>query len=168
MALSGFHEVNVRFCGCSVSESCKDYQQLMRMRWFSATLTTPRTAFAFDLLEVFHLLSVRGKLSAHDFYESLVSLTDGTGLNPPAVRRYAWSRSMNVTQTVTPQRRYMELQRVIRFWRHLKMLKHSGRAQDPAGANATKSGECAIVCPMCPQPGRNMSETYEDVSPDDE
>ena len=47
-------------------------------------------------------------------------------------------------------------------WRHLKMTKRSGRGHDPAGVSQTKEGECAVLCPACPQPGKNMLPGWED------
>jgi hypothetical protein len=48
-------------------------------------------------------------------------------------------------------------------WRHLKMLKRAGRGHDPAGVAATKLGECAVLCPACPQPGKNLPVGWDKV-----
>jgi hypothetical protein len=48
-------------------------------------------------------------------------------------------------------------------WRHLKMLKRSGRGHDISGVSGTKTGELAILCPACPQPGKNLPEGWEDA-----
>lgn len=53
--------------------------------------------------------------------------------------------------------------RMIREWRHLMLLKRSGRGHDPTGVKGTKEGECAVLCPACPQPGRNLPENWEDA-----
>lgn len=54
-----------------------------------------------------------------------------------------------------------------REWRHLKMMKRSGRGHDPHGGVAeTSQGECAVLCPACPQPGKNMMLGWKDA-PDD-
>jgi hypothetical protein len=37
------------------------------------------------------------------------------------------------------------------------MLKRAGRALDPLGASGTTEGELAVDCPMCPQPGKNIT-----------
>lgn len=52
---------------------------------------------------------------------------------------------------------------MIRQWRNLKMLKRAGRAHDPAGIAATKEGECAVLCPACPQPGKNLAADWQDA-----
>jgi hypothetical protein len=49
---------------------------------------------------------------------------------------------------------------MVREWRHLKMLKRSGRGHDPAGISSTKAGQCAVLCPACPQPGINLPEGW--------
>jgi hypothetical protein len=49
------------------------------------------------------------------------------------------------------------------MWAHLKTLKRSGRGHDPAG---TKEGECAVLCPACPQPGMNLPDNWRDPSKD--
>ncbi|KAF8059073.1 hypothetical protein FPV67DRAFT_1427056 [Lyophyllum atratum] len=47
------------------------------------------------------------------------------------------------------------------------MLKRAGRGHDPAGTVATKPGECAVLCPACPQPGINLKEGWKNASPED-
>lgn len=53
--------------------------------------------------------------------------------------------------------------RMVREWRHLKMLKRAGRGYDSAGVESTASGECAVLCPACPQPGKNLPDNWHDV-----
>ncbi|KAH7919209.1 hypothetical protein BV22DRAFT_1023381, partial [Leucogyrophana mollusca] len=48
-------------------------------------------------------------------------------------------------------------------WQHLKMLKCSGGGHDPEGIDATKQGECTILCPACPHPGKNFPPDWEKV-----
>lgn len=50
---------------------------------------------------------------------------------------------------------------MVRQWRHIKMLKRSGRGHDPAGVNATGQGEIAVHCPACPHPEKNIPEGWE-------
>jgi hypothetical protein len=40
------------------------------------------------------------------------------------------------------------------------------RGYDPCGIMATKLGECAVLCPACPQPGLNLEEGWKDVPPE--
>jgi hypothetical protein len=43
----------------------------------------------------------------------------------------------------------------------MKMLKRVMRGYDPHGVVATKPGECAVLCPACPQPGLNLEFDWE-------
>jgi hypothetical protein len=54
----------------------------------------------------------------------------------------------------------------MRIWRHLKLLKRAGRGHDPAGIDATKPGQCAVECPACPHPNRNLPEGWESATPE--
>jgi hypothetical protein len=36
------------------------------------------------------------------------------------------------------------------------MLKRAGRGHAAEGIAGTKAGECALLCPACPQPGKNL------------
>lgn len=55
-----------------------------------------------------------------------------------------------------------------REWRHLKLLKRAGRGHDSRGADGTKEGECVVLCPACPQPGKNLPDDWENVPEDKE
>jgi hypothetical protein len=52
---------------------------------------------------------------------------------------------------------------VMRWWRHIKMLKRGGRGHDPAGVAATEQGSLAVECPACPHEGRNLPENWRNV-----
>ncbi|KAI6156579.1 hypothetical protein BKA82DRAFT_4325506 [Pisolithus tinctorius] len=125
MHRNGIHIVSLTFCGCETADSYT--RQLLRIRWLPATSDKPRTAAMFRVLEDFHLLSLESKLSCYEFYSALSRRSDNTGLNPPKAR-------------------YEQFLRMVRQWRHLKMLKQ---------------GECAVLCPACPQPGKNMTGSPE-------
>jgi hypothetical protein len=36
------------------------------------------------------------------------------------------------------------------------LIKRSGRGHEPEGVEGTKPGQCAVECPVCPHPGRNV------------
>ncbi|KAJ7250007.1 hypothetical protein C8J57DRAFT_1521603, partial [Mycena rebaudengoi] len=57
--------------------------------------------------------------------------------------------------------RYHEFLRMAREWRHLQMLKRAGRLHDPEGILSTKPGECALLCPACPHPGKNLPNDWD-------
>lgn len=45
------------------------------------------------------------------------------------------------------------------------MLKRAGRAHVPDGT-ADEDGCCAVLCPACPQPGKNLGDDWENALPD--
>ncbi|KAL4063761.1 hypothetical protein J3A83DRAFT_4361875 [Scleroderma citrinum] len=92
----------------------------------------------FQLLEAFHLLSLKLKISCYEFYNSLTHYSDNTGLN-------------------LPKAHYQQFLRIVHQWCHLKMLKQSGQGHDSTGLLNTKEGECTVLCTACPQPGKNTS-----------
>ncbi|KAJ7114174.1 hypothetical protein C8R43DRAFT_1091380 [Mycena crocata] len=135
------HEVSLDFCGCGGGSHT---QQLLRAGLLPATSQSPRTASTFSVLRRFSLLSFESKISAYEFYHSLARETDNTGLNPA-------------------KDRYHEFLRMTRIWEHLQMLKRAGRCHDPSGAAGTQPGECALLCPACPQPSKNLPPDWKDV-----
>ena len=52
---------------------------------FPASVAQPRTAFTFDVLELFHHQTLQGKTTAWDFYNALAHFTDNSGLHTPSV-----------------------------------------------------------------------------------
>ena len=83
---NGLHHVAVDFCGCD-QRKISNQQQLIRSEWFPATVHQPQTCTTFRLLELFHVVTLTGKLSAHEFYKSLEYMTDNTELDIPKVSR---------------------------------------------------------------------------------
>jgi hypothetical protein len=49
------------------------------------SFTHPRSAVTFSTLNLFHLLTLQGKVTAYDFYYSLVHQTDNWMTDPPKV-----------------------------------------------------------------------------------
>ncbi|KAH8106480.1 hypothetical protein DFH11DRAFT_1549960 [Phellopilus nigrolimitatus] len=147
MDIGGIHSVNVVFCGCSASSGNAGhaYVQLIRQRWFPASHRLPQTVTTFNCLEDFHLMTVQGKLTGYDYYQTLVRKTDNTGINPPPSR-------------------YDEFMKTCRFWRHMKMLKRAGVAHLPGGVASAPLGSCAVECPACPHPEASPRPTNESES----
>ncbi|KAF8425033.1 hypothetical protein L210DRAFT_3421490 [Boletus edulis BED1] len=141
----GIQTVAVDFCGCETAQT--PVRQLLRFRWFPATVSEPSTVATFRVLEQFQLLSFESKVSTYEFYHSISRRSDNTGV-------------------YVLKDRYTQFLRIIREWRHLKLLKHAGCPYDCSGDAMTALGSCAIVCPACPQPGRNMPDDLSQVSPD--
>ncbi|KAJ7446857.1 hypothetical protein B0H11DRAFT_1745318 [Mycena galericulata] len=144
---NSIHEVAVDFCGCDRENAGLPYIQLLRAGWYPSTERRPQTAATFTVLDKFHLHTLQAKTTAYDFYSVLERLTDNTGLKPP--------------------NRYQVFLRMARQYRHLLMLKRAGRGHDPSGVFGTGSGELAIECPVCPHPGVNLPEGWENAPPED-
>ncbi|KAJ7059133.1 hypothetical protein C8F01DRAFT_1370735 [Mycena amicta] len=138
---NGIHEVGLDFCGCF--RNGPPTEQLLRAGIYPATTTNPRTGATLHVLRHFHLSFLESKCSTYDYYYSLARQTDNTGL-------------MGVRD------RYDEFLRMTKEWRNLQMLKRTGRGHDPAGAAATQPGECALLCPACPQPGKNLPDDWQE------
>lgn len=76
---SGQHTITLSFCGCPGAPHPR--VQLLRSQWFPATTNRPNSAFTFDVLNMFQLLNLQGKISAYDFYESMMRKTDNLGIS---------------------------------------------------------------------------------------
>ncbi|KAJ6484089.1 hypothetical protein C8R45DRAFT_1214949 [Mycena sanguinolenta] len=136
----GVHPVNLDFCNCG--KSGLPTVQLLRARLWPATTTNPRTAATFSVLRRYHLLSFEAKCAALEFYQSLARESDNL-------------------HHKKDKDRYHEFLRMTREWRNIQMVKRAGRGHDPGGVKATKAGECALLCPACPQPGINLPQGWE-------
>ncbi|KAF9545568.1 hypothetical protein CPC08DRAFT_769836 [Agrocybe pediades] len=130
----GIHSVALYYCGCN---PIPKYTQLLRARLFPSTVVDPQTAVTFRVLETFQMLSFNSKISAYEFYNSLARRTDNTGLNAPVDRYHVFLR-------------------VVREWRHIRLLKRMARGHAASGVRGTAEGECAVICPACPHPGINL------------
>ncbi|KAJ3513190.1 hypothetical protein NLJ89_g3087 [Agrocybe chaxingu] len=141
IAANGVHEVSLDYCGCP--QQVARTAQLLRARLFPSTVVDPKTAATFDVLEGFQLLSFTSKISAFEFYRALARMSDNTGVHPP-------------------KDRYTTFLRIVREWRHVRLLKRMGRGHAASGVQGTQKGECAILCPACPHPGINLPEDWHD------
>ena len=81
--LSGIHRLVFRYCHCD--RRTAKHIQLLRARWFPATIERPSTAFAFDFLDFFHKLQDQSKCNPYDFYNAVLQRTNAAGLNPEIV-----------------------------------------------------------------------------------
>ncbi|KAG6825203.1 hypothetical protein H0H92_004405, partial [Tricholoma furcatifolium] len=142
---NGIHNVCFAFCDCG--RVIPRNIQLLRSRLFPATTIYPQTAATFQLLNHFQLLSFMSKVSAFEYYQTLARMTDNTGCN-------------------TPPDRYSAFLRMVREWRHIRMLKRAGRGHAVSGVKGTAPGECAVLCPACPYPGINLPSDYERAPPE--
>ena len=72
--VNGIHQVRVEFCQCSKAPA--EPEQLAKASLFPATVDRPATAFTFQVLKQFHILSLTSKIPAYDFVNALVDMTD--------------------------------------------------------------------------------------------
>ncbi|KAF9553123.1 hypothetical protein CPC08DRAFT_646024 [Agrocybe pediades] len=142
--LNGIHTVDLKYCDCDQKQLL--FIQLLRFGWFPATVKQPRTAFTLRLLKFFQLLTFESKTTVYEFHATLSRLSDNTGVQH------------------IPNR-YSTLLRVVREYRHIKMLKRSARGHHREGAAGTKEGECAVLCAACPQPA-TLPQGWENAPPE--
>ncbi|KAG1743664.1 uncharacterized protein EDB91DRAFT_1236671 [Suillus paluster] len=83
---TGIHEVGLDFCACGTMQT--HVKQLLHSRLFPATITDPKTAATFGVLEQYHLLSFESKASAFEFYQALSRLSNNTGMDPPKLLKH--------------------------------------------------------------------------------
>lgn len=157
--------MNLDYCGCGAKSQV---EQLLERRLYPATVVNPKTAATFRVLELFELLQYESKLSTYEFYQTISRLTDNTGLREPKVwNRLHWLVQIWVSSIIVFQDRYPTLLRIVHQWRHLKLLKRTGRGHDPVRhALETRPGECALLCPACPHPGINLQPGWENAPRD--
>lgn len=164
--VNGYHKVRVSTCTCTKthSEPLPAWQQFLRADWFPPTTTRPSTAFTFDVLDLFHHLTHQSKANAYDFFHTLHRRTSNAGSRQHPVSLQCFRlcpRSIGITADPSTQSRYKQFAHVARLWRHLQQLKWAGRGQDPSGVAATPPGSITVICPACPQPGKNLPEGWE-------
>ncbi|KAJ7179732.1 hypothetical protein C8R46DRAFT_1160195 [Mycena filopes] len=152
---NGIHQVRYRYCKCERGRALDDnpnLSQLMRNRWYPATVTDPTTCGTYDVLDLFRLLNVVGNMNCHDFMGSLERLTDPAG-------------STDTARLTLAQDRYKQFVRMSRQYAFVDRCMEAGRGHDPAGVVATKLGELIPKCWSCPHDGRNLPPNWRDVEP---
>ncbi|KAI6116658.1 hypothetical protein EDD16DRAFT_1520467 [Pisolithus croceorrhizus] len=123
---------------CPGSDPNDWHLDLLHQRLFPASISKPKTAFTFDVLDHFLIDALECKTSAISFYQKL--------------KRF--------TNNAFPERdRYRELMRVSWLWRDLKHRKWFGFGHD-AGKDPGDGG-LALFCPACPQPGLNLPADWK-------
>lgn len=159
---NGIHEVAVTYCDCSLHIPAR--WQLLHFGWYPVTVHRQNTCVTIEALELFHSLTLMGKLLVYDFYKAQTYLTDATGLFISKV-----SPLMHLAECEaegSEQSRYKSFLRMVRQWRHLLMLLHGGKGCEINGAYNVKPGELAMACPACPNPEVNLLEGWEDALPE--
>ncbi|KIY71058.1 hypothetical protein CYLTODRAFT_391041 [Cylindrobasidium torrendii FP15055 ss-10] len=139
--VSGVHRMTVKFCHC---QSLSRPVQLLRFRLLPATTTDPQTCATFEVLREFRQSSFVSKKSAYSYLKHICRLTDNTGVS-----------------SMPPLFRYQQWLHMIRMWRHLMMCKQAGLGNVVNGRRDMKKGDLAVLCPMCPRLGINV--TVDDI-----
>ena len=137
---TGIHQIRAQYCRCQQSSYIPEYLQLLELGLYPASITQPRTAFTFRVLDDYDLLNLETKATPQRYLAKLQRLTT------------------NIFPDVLPDR-YRELLRVIRQWRNLKQRKSTGTAYSTATEIAP--GGLAFFCPACPQPGINLPDDWK-------
>ncbi|KAG1744767.1 hypothetical protein EDB19DRAFT_1826912 [Suillus lakei] len=144
LEINGIHSVALNFCNCATAQTHNI--QLLCTCWYPSTTTNPRTAATFRLLDHFQMYTFESKGSTFKYYQSLSCLTNNTG-------------------TCQPKDRYELFLRMSCQHHHLTSLLQAGHGHDPSGILSMKEGELAILCPACPQLGRNLPQDWENAPP---
>ncbi|KAJ3730319.1 hypothetical protein C8R42DRAFT_693124 [Lentinula raphanica] len=127
--VNGIHTVRLQYCGCP--------NQLLAGDWWQQLLRR--------LMNMFHVLTLQGKVTTYDFYAGLEKMTDNAAL-------------------ISLPDRYRSFSRMMKEWRHLKMAKRSGRGNDAKRTLAeTSNGEMGIRCPACPRPDVNLPANWREA-----
>ncbi|KAJ7162867.1 hypothetical protein C8R46DRAFT_1280961 [Mycena filopes] len=163
------HEVALDYCDCGFGGH--PTVQLLRAQLWPATTTNPQTAATFAVLRQYHVMSFESKCSALEFYQGLARQTDNVQYkkakkSKEEKHRAKQSGNARVKKRKILKNRYHEFLRMTRQWRHVRRLKRAARGHDPLGIANTQPGECALLCPACPQPGKNMEPGWEDAPQD--
>jgi hypothetical protein len=162
---TGVHPVHLDYCGCG--QGGLHTVQLLCAQLWATTTTRPRTAATFSVLRRYHLLSFESKCAALEFYQSLARETDNLHYKKDKVGFFFvffFFCLLQMKPILThSQDRYREFVRMTQQWRDVRMLKRGGRGHELNGIANTKPGECALLCPACPQPERNLPPGWQDA-----
>ncbi|ESK83544.1 hypothetical protein Moror_11304 [Moniliophthora roreri MCA 2997] len=136
MHTNGITDILVNFCFCS--EHLDDFEQLLDLRLFPATVKRVETVFSFELLDEFHLHTLTNKKAVFDYYDAL----------------------QHKTNLVLPQNApncYQLLIRVSHLHHHLAGKRRSGQSHGiDQYAPHRPENRTAVYCPACPEPNFNI------------
>jgi hypothetical protein len=135
---NGLHNITIRFCRHPGRGSPS--KQLMDANIFPCSDVRPQTGFTFNVLRLFSFMSAESKLSAQQFYNVLVCLTNSTF--PKDVPDH-----------------YREFMRVARQWQWIQAVKRSGSSSTSWASSGPLQGDLALRCPACPREGINFEHT---------
>ncbi|KAG1839346.1 hypothetical protein F4604DRAFT_1885303 [Suillus subluteus] len=141
---SGVHRLEIRCCDCP--NALSPDIQMFQHGFFPASFNRPKTAFTFRVLDDFLLDNLECSTSAMNYYSKLRRMTS------------------SMFPHLVPDR-YRELMRVAQQWRQLKTMKWHGFGHR---SDIPSTGELALFCPACPQPGINVLVAGDESLDDDD
>lgn len=139
---NGIHYIPLVICDCRGLQD-RDID-LMYARLIPTSFIHYRTLFTTAVLDDFRVSNLECKASAHQYWQRLSRMTSAA------------------TSSADVDNFCRELRRLSRCWRWLKKLKWAGLGHTDANLTETSSGELAIFCPTCPQPGINLPADWKD------
>ncbi|KAF9023545.1 hypothetical protein BDZ89DRAFT_955582, partial [Hymenopellis radicata] len=144
MHVNGVHQVEMRYCGCSVSDGEHRWQQLLRSGLYPATTRCPATCATVEVLNLYRRLKTIATVNVRDFVTTLEDQTDPYGTS--------W----------TPDR-YKAFLRMARQWAFLQRVRRSGICHEDGGLAEAEDGTIRVECWACPRVGVNLPEDWETV-----
>ncbi|KAF9487315.1 hypothetical protein BDN71DRAFT_1436945 [Pleurotus eryngii] len=61
--------------------------------------------------------------------------------------------------------RYTAFLQMVCEWQHIWLMECFGHRHNSTGVTGTSKGECTILCPMCPHPGKNLLLDWKQYGP---
>ncbi|KAG1878448.1 hypothetical protein C8R48DRAFT_745161 [Suillus tomentosus] len=82
--------------------------------------------------------------SVWEFYNTVARLTDNTGIR-------------------VLKNRYESFLCMVREWCFIMQMKRCGQGHHPGGIKKIEAGTCAVLCPACPHPSKNLPVGWENA-----
>ncbi|KAI0648456.1 hypothetical protein C8Q79DRAFT_905667 [Trametes meyenii] len=137
----GVLNMKVSFCECA--RVAQSQAKLIDMGLYPASWEEPRTVFTQEVIQASSLLTAQGGLSTQDFYTFLRRTTN------------------NTSPEVVPDR-YRQLMVSQREFDYLLACKRN--SVEPVREMPART--LVVLCPACPQPGKNMRRHWETCESD--
>lgn len=155
------HTVAYRYCSCRGLRSNNAVRQLLRNRWYPATVAEPETCVTFRALDAFRLAAVHANVNVNNWLKAIEERTDALKLGKVPVSRSSCSYDMFIDPVL--QDRRAAFHRIYRQYTFLLRSKRFGRGNDPSGLRGTTQGALAWRCWACPREGVNLPDGWKDV-----
>jgi hypothetical protein len=155
----GLRSIRVHFCACQPNDR---WVQLLRAKLYPSSTQKPRSCWTFDFLDSYIKVSLQGKLALYDYYLAVLHKSHNTATSDKLVTTLLLYTPF-ILMVLKQHALWSPLSIVSRQYMHLKMLKRAGRGHGDDAARASQSphGSLALLCPACPQPGKNLSSGWE-------